>query len=67
MIFCCVFINFENVFDFFWYIGVQNKVLLNDIDGKCFIIIINMYNCIKLKVLVSGRFFDFFEYIVGIR
>lgn len=49
----CVFIDIEKVFDFVWYIGLWNKVLLNNIDGKCFKIIINMYKGIKIKYWIK--------------
>lgn len=63
----CVFIDFEKVFDFVWWVGLWNKILLNNIDGKCFNVIINMYKGIKFCVIVKGLIFDMFLCIVGVR
>lgn len=63
----CAFIDFEQAFDSVWYNGLWNKVLLNNIDGKCFKIITNMYKGIKSKVLANGRCSDFFDCTVGVR
>ena len=35
----CAFIDFEKAFDFVWRIGLWNKLLRSNIDGKCFKII----------------------------
>ena len=43
----CVFIDFEKAFDSVWRIGLLNKILLNNIDGKCFDVISQLYNSIN--------------------
>ena len=43
----CAFLDFEMAFDSVWHEGLWNKVLMSNIDGKCFKIITNMYKGIK--------------------
>ena len=63
----CAFIDFEKAFDSVWHIGLWNKVLQNNIDGKCFKIITNMYKDIKSKVVVNGISSEMFECNIGVR
>ena len=63
----CAFIDFEKAFDSVWHVGLWNKVLLSNIDGKCFKIITNMYKGIKSKVVVNGTYSEWFECTVGVR
>lgn len=65
MVLC--FHRLKKAFDFVWHIGLWNKVFLNNIDGKLFKIIINVYKGIKSKVLANGRCSDFFECTVGVK
>lgn len=63
----CAFIDFEKAFDSVWRVGLWNKILLNNIDGKCFNVITNMYKGIKSCVTVKGLTSDMFPCTVGVR
>ena len=43
----CTFVDFKQAFDSVWRIGLWNKLNANDIKGKCFTYIRNMYKGIK--------------------
>ena len=62
----CFLIDFEKAFDSVWHVGLWNKVLMNNIDGKCFKII-TMYKDIKSKVVANGTYSEWFECTVGVR
>lgn len=63
----CAFIDFEKAFDSVWRVGLCNKILLNNIDGKFFNIITNMYKGIKSCVTTKGLTSDMFPCTVGVR
>ena len=63
----CAFIDFEKAFDSIWQLGLWNKVLLNNIDGKCFNVITQLYKGIKSRVVTNGLFSDSFSCTVGVR
>ena len=43
----CAFIDFEKAFDRVWRDGLFYKLILNQINGKMYNIIFNMYSNIK--------------------
>ena len=63
----CAFIDFESAFDKVWRLGLWNKLLTSNIDGKCFRIIKNMYNGIKAKIKLHGSTSDSFLCEMGVR
>lgn len=63
----CAFIDFESAFDKVWRLGLWNKLLTNNIDGKCFRIIKNMYNGIKARIKLNGMTTDTFPCELGVR
>ena len=63
----CAFIDFEKAFDSVWRIGLWNKLLRSNIDGKCFKIISNMYDGIKAKIKFNGVYTDSFPCQIGVR
>ncbi|MCG8075583.1 MAG: reverse transcriptase family protein [Candidatus Thiodiazotropha taylori] len=65
--FYCAFIDFSRAFDSVWRIGLWKKLLENDINGKFFQIVHNMYNGIKSSVSVNGQDSPFFTCNCGVR
>ena len=63
----CSFIDFSKVFDSVWRVGLWMKLLSNNINGKIFRIIFNMYKDIKSCVMHSGEQSCFFRSQVGVR
>jgi hypothetical protein len=47
----CCFIDFKQAFDSVWRNGLWNKLLKENINGKCFNIITSIYNNIKSRVI----------------
>lgn len=45
----CAFIDLEKAFNYVWYIGLWNS-FDDNIDGKCYKMITNMYKGIKSKL-----------------
>ena len=50
----CIFIDFEKAFDRVWRIGLWNKMLKSQINGKMYDIIFNMYQGIKSRISFDG-------------
>lgn len=63
----CIFIDFEKAFDKVWRNGLWNKMLLNQINGKMYSIIYNMYQGIKSNILFNGQNSAFFACDIGLR
>ena len=63
----CSFIDFSKAFDSVWRVGLWSKLLKNNINGKFFRIILNMYNGIKSCVSFNGDQSDFFPCLRGVR
>ena len=63
----CAFIDFSQAFDSVWRIGRWRKLLQNNINGKFFRIIYNMYDRIKSCVSLNGEISDFCAYNCGVR
>ena len=43
----CAFVDFEKEFDTIWRVALWYKLLLNNINGKMYNVILNMYNDVK--------------------
>ena len=63
----CIFIDFEKVFDKVWTEGLWHKLILNNIKGKVYSIIYNMYQGIKSRVSSDGNNSIFFPCNNGLR
>ena len=63
----CSFIDFSKAFDSVWRVGLWMKLLSNNINGKIFRIINNMYKDIKSCVMHSGEQSCFFKSQIGVR
>jgi hypothetical protein len=63
----CAFIDFEKAFDSVWRVGLWNKLLESNINGKCLKIILNMYNGIKAKLTSGYSVSDIFPCEIGVR
>ena len=63
----CSFIDFSKAFDSVWRLGLWMKLLSNNINGKIFRIINNMYKDIKSCVMHSGEQSCFFKSQIGVR
>ena len=46
----CAFIDFAKAFDAVWRNGLWNKLLINQINGKMYNVIFNMYQNIKSRI-----------------
>jgi hypothetical protein len=49
------FIDFAKAFDTVWRKGLWHKLLGNEINGKMYKVIFNMYSGIKSRVLYNGE------------
>ena len=58
-LYCC-FIDFKQAFDTVWRIGLWKKLLQENITGKCFKLIFNMYQGIKSKISTNDGSTVFF-------
>ena len=63
----CMFVDFEKAFDKVWREGLWNKLLLSNINGKMYHIIVNLYNGIKSRICYNGNTTDYFNCNVGVR
>ena len=63
----CSFIDFSKAFDSVWRIGLWQKLIGNNINGKLFRIIHNMYQNIKSCVSFSGEQSNYFKSFKGVR
>ena len=63
----CIFIDFEKAFDKVWREGLWHKLILNNIKGKVYNIIYNMYQGIKSRVSFEGNNSIFFPCNNGLR
>ena len=63
----CAFIDFSKAFDSVWRVGLWMKLLSNNINGKLFRIVYNMYKNIKSCVIHSGEQSCFFYSQCGVR
>ena len=63
----CSFIDFSKAFDSVWRVGLWSKLMENNINGKFFRIIFNMYKGIKSCVSFSGEQSTSFPCLRGVR
>ncbi|MEW8546068.1 MAG: reverse transcriptase family protein [Candidatus Thiodiazotropha sp.] len=63
----CSFIDFSKAFDSVWRIGLWMKLLSNNINGKIFRVIFNLYQNIKSCIIYSGKQSGFFQSYCGVR
>ena len=63
----CSFIDFSKAFDSVWRVGLWSKLLANNINGKIFRIVYNMYQGIKSCVSFNGDQSEFFQSFRGVR
>ena len=63
----CAFIDFEKACDTVWRLGLWNKLISNNINGKCFNVIVNMYRGIKSRIVKNNTFSDYFYCNSGVR
>jgi len=63
----CTFIDFKAAFDKVWRTGLWTKMIKNNVNGKCFVVIKNMYENIKSCVTNNGNYSVFFPCRIGVR
>jgi hypothetical protein len=63
----CAFVDFEKAFDKVWREALWYKLLLNNINGKMYRLILNMYDNIKSCVVYNNCKSDFFRCENGVR
>ena len=61
------FVDFEKAFDKVWRDGLWCKLLLNNINGKMYKVIYNMYQNIKSRIVYNNAVSDFFDCNNGVR
>ena len=66
MLYCC-FVDFKQAFDTVWRNGHWTKLLKNQINGKCFNVIYNLYKDIKSKVTTQQGSSNYFTCNIGVR
>jgi hypothetical protein len=57
----CAFIDFAKAFDTVWRNGLWNKLLINQINGKMYNVIFNMYQNIKSRIQYNKETSNYFE------
>ena len=63
----CCFVDFSSAFDFVWRVGLWQKILKSDSNGKIFKVIHNMYYDIKSCISLNGDVSAFFASSCGVR
>jgi hypothetical protein len=63
----CTFIYFSRTFDTIWRVGLWQKLIENNISGKCFNAIKSWYQNVKSCVTKNGKKSDYFACNVGVR
>ena len=63
----CAFIDYRKAFDTVWHAGLWYKLIQNNISGKVFNVIQNMYKNIKSCVTINKNKSDFFVCNIGVR
>ena len=63
----CAFVDFMKAFDTVWRAGLWHKMLLNNINGKMYDVIFNMYCNIKSCIVFNKCKSDYFACDNGVR
>ena len=63
----CAFIDFEKAFDRVWRDGLFHKLLLNNINGKMYTVIFNMYTSDKSCISYINHTTGYFICEIGVR
>ena len=63
----CTFIDFGRAFDAIWRVGLWQKLIENNISGKCVNVIKSLYQNVKSCVSKNGKKSDYFACNVGDR
>ena len=63
----CAFVDYEKAFDTVWRKGLWFKLLNQGIKGRCFKVIVNMYDGIKSFVEKDGKLSEIFPCNMGVR
>ena len=63
----CAFVDFAKAFDTVWRKGLWHKLLVNDINGKMYNVIFNMYTGIKSRIMYNGEMSEYFSCNIGVR
>ena len=63
----CSFIYFSRTFDTIWRVGLWQKLIENNISGKCFNAIKSWYQNVTSCVTKNGKKSDYFACNVGVR
>ena len=63
----CAFVDYEKAFDTVWRKGLWFKLLNQGIKGRCFKVIVNMYDGIKSLVEKDGKLSEIFPCNMGVR
>ena len=63
----CAFIDFKIAFDMVWRAGLWQKLLKYGLKGRCFTIILSMYESIKSCVIVNDDQSSFLDCNSGVR
>ncbi|VDI28266.1 Hypothetical predicted protein [Mytilus galloprovincialis] len=63
----CAFVDFEKAFDTVWRDGLFYKMLLNNINGKMYNVILNMYSDIKSRISYNYCNSEYFACDNGVR
>ena len=63
----CTFIDFSKALDTIWRVGLLQKLIENNISGKCFNVIKSLYQNVKSCVSKNGQKSDYFTCNVGVR
>ena len=65
--FFAAFVDFEKAFDTVWRDALWSKLLINNINGKMYNVIYNMYQNIKSRIVYNGKVSNYFDCNNGVR
>ena len=63
----CAFVDFEEAFDTVWREALWYKLLLNNINGKMYNVILNMHNDVRSCINYNNCKSDYFSCDMGVR
>ena len=63
----CTLIDFSRAFDTIWRVGLWQKLIENNISGKCFNVIKSLHQNVKSCISKNGQKSDYFACNVGVR